>query len=77
MVRRYLRPPNYFMHARRVDDRIRSLSSQLVDAPAEDLGSILEGLLAAIHEKMERLRGLATNRLLGGRHPSERRTTRN
>jgi hypothetical protein len=35
---------------------------------------ILRKLLAAIHEKMERLRGLATNRYLGGSHPEERRS---
>jgi hypothetical protein len=65
------------MPSRRVDDRIRNLSDQLVGARGEDLEIILARLLAAIHEKMERLRGLATNRLLGGRHPSERRTVGN
>jgi len=30
-------------------------------------------LLSAIHEKMERLRGLAARRFLGGAHPEERR----
>jgi hypothetical protein len=61
------------MPFRRVDDRIRHLSHQLIDAPQEELETILDKLLAAIHEKMERLRGLATNRFLGGSHPSERR----
>jgi hypothetical protein len=65
------------MPSRRVDDRIRKLSDELVDAPADELEVILASLLAAIHEKMERLRGLATIRLLGGSHPSERRAARN
>lgn len=64
------------MPSRRVDDRIRSLSVQLIDAPQEELETLLQRLLAAIHEKMERLRGLAANRLLGGQHPAERRTLR-
>jgi hypothetical protein len=61
------------MHSRRLDDRIRRLSHQVVDASDEELEVILEKLLAAIHEKMERLRSLAVNRFLGGRHPDERR----
>jgi hypothetical protein len=64
------------MSLRRVDDRIRHLSRQLTDAPQEELPTILQKLLAAIHEKMERLRGLAAKRFLGGGHPSERRTFR-
>jgi hypothetical protein len=63
------------MPLRRVDDRIRRLSDELIEAPEERLETILEKLLAAIHEKLERLRGLATNRLLGGRHPEERRAS--
>jgi hypothetical protein len=63
------------MPLRRVDDRIRHLSDQIIDASPEELETILEKLLAAIHEKMERLRGLAMNRFLGGRHPPERRAS--
>jgi len=64
------------MPSRRVDDRIRHLSRQITDAPQEELATILQKLLAAIHEKMERLRGLAARRFLGGGHPSERRESR-
>jgi hypothetical protein len=67
---------HFLMPSRRVDDRIRKLSVQLIDAPQEELETLLQRLLAAIHEKMERLRGLAANRLLGGRHPAERRALR-
>lgn len=62
------------MPLRRVDDRIRRLSEELIHAPHEEIEPILRKLLAAIHEKMERLRGLATNRYLGGSHPEERRS---
>ena len=61
------------MPFRRIDDRIRHLSEQLAHAPQEELEIIVVELLAAIHEKMERLRGLAANRFLGGSYPSERR----
>jgi hypothetical protein len=61
------------MLSRRLDDRIRHLSDQAVHASGEELDVILPKLLAAIHEKMERLRGLAANRFFGGRNPSERR----
>jgi hypothetical protein len=65
------------MPSRRVDDRIRLLSRQLTDAPQEELPTILQKLLSAIHEKMERLRGLAAKRFLGGApHPEERRELR-
>jgi len=64
------------MPSRRVDDRIRHLSRQLTDAPPEELPTILQTLLAAIHEKMERLRGLAAKRFLGGGLPAERRESR-
>lgn len=50
-----------------------TLSEQLAHAPQEELEIIVVELLAAIHEKMERLRGLAANRFLGGSYPSERR----
>lgn len=61
------------MPFRRVDDRIHRLSDQLAHAPQDELETIVGELLAAIHEKMERLRGLAANRFLGGSHPSDRR----
>jgi hypothetical protein len=63
------------MPSRRLDDRIRCLSDQLRDASSDELREILPKLLAAIHEKMERLRVLAANRFLGGRPPTERRAT--
>jgi hypothetical protein len=61
------------MPSRRLDDQIRQLSDQVIDASRDELDVILPRLLAAIHEKMERLRSLAINQFLGGRHPSERR----
>jgi hypothetical protein len=61
------------MPSRRLDDRIRGLSSQVREASSDELNLILPKLLAAIHEKMERLRSLAANRFLGGRPPAERR----
>jgi hypothetical protein len=54
------------MPLRRLDDRIRELSDQVVGASRDELDVILPTLLAAIHEKMERLRSLAINRFLGG-----------
>jgi len=47
------------MLERRLDDRIRSLSVEMVGAPKDELERILQELLSAIHEKMERLRSLA------------------
>ena len=44
----------------------------MVGASRNELDVILPKLLAAIHEKMERLRSLAINRFLGGIRPSER-----
>ena len=63
----------FTMPSRRVDDRIRHLSRQLTQASQEDIPVIVQNLLSAIHEKMERLRGLAAKRFLGGPHPEERR----
>lgn len=63
------------MLERRLDDRIRSLSVEMVGAPKDELERILQELLSAIHEKMERLRSLAANRFLGRQHPKERRST--
>lgn len=64
-----------FMPSRRLDDRIRRLSDQAIGASGSELNVILPKLLVAIHQRLERLRGLAANRFLGGRHPSERRAT--
>jgi hypothetical protein len=61
------------MPLRRLDDRIRELSDQVVGASREELDVILPKLRAAIHEKMERFRSLAISRFLGGIHRSERR----
>ena len=61
------------MPLRRLDDRIRGLSDQVIGASASDLNEILPKLLAAIHEKMERLRELAADRFLAGRTRLERR----
>jgi len=62
------------MPFRRLDDRIRRLSDQVIDASRDEVEEILPKLLDAIHEKMERLRDLTMNRFLGGRQPSERRS---
>ena len=64
------------MFTRRLDDRIRFLCAQVSSASSEELEAILQELLSAIHEKIERLRGLATGQLLGGAPPKERRTLR-
>jgi len=61
------------MPSRRLDDRIRRLSDQVGEASSDELAVILPKLLAAIHEKMERLRTVAASRFLGGRPPAERR----
>jgi hypothetical protein len=73
MLRSHLRL--FSMPSRRLDDQIRRLSDQAVGASSNELDEILPNLLAAIHEKLERLRGLAANRFLGGSHHSERRAT--
>jgi len=61
------------MLERRLDDRIRRLSDQIVDAPNAEVEAILQDLLAAIHEKLERLRTRAANRFLRGKSLQERR----
>jgi len=61
------------MHLRRLDDRIRFLCSQVSTASSTELEAILQELLAAIHEKIERLRGLAASQLIGGAPPKDRR----
>jgi hypothetical protein len=62
------------MQTRRLDDRIRHLCALVTEASNGEVDVILQELLGAVHEKIERLRGLATNQLLGGEPPLERRT---
>jgi hypothetical protein len=58
------------MPTRRLDDRIRQLCAELAKTPAgsgplsPEVDATLQELLAAIHEKMERLRKLAVRKLL-------------
>jgi hypothetical protein len=64
------------MPSRRLDDRIQLLSDQIVCASNEELHVALPQLLAAIHEKLERLRSVAANRFVLGRAFAERRASR-
>lgn len=61
------------MPARRLDDRIRHLSTQIMGANDGEVEAILQELLAAIHEKLERLRARAAHRFLLGKPSQERR----
>ncbi|HEY6372973.1 MAG TPA: hypothetical protein VIX37_20515 [Candidatus Sulfotelmatobacter sp.] len=61
------------MHPRRLDDRIRSLCAQVTEASNQELEAILQELLGAIHEKIERLRSLAVSQLLDRKPAQERR----
>ena len=61
------------MHSRRLDDRIRELSDQVIHASNEELNVLLPKLVAAIHEKIERLRDLAANRFFVCKTFAERR----
>jgi hypothetical protein len=61
------------MYTRRLDDRIRCLCVQATEASNEELEAILEQLLNALHEKIDRLRGLAASQFIGGRPPKDRR----
>jgi hypothetical protein len=63
------------MPARRLDDRIRYLSSEIMAANDSEVEAILQELLAAIHEKLERLRARAANRFLLGKPIPERRAS--
>jgi hypothetical protein len=63
------------MHTRRLDDRIRKLCAQITEASDGELEAILQDLLGAIHEKIERLRSLAASQLLGRKPAKERRAT--
>lgn len=64
------------MPSRRLDDRIKELSDQIVRASNEELNLVLPQLLEAIHEKLERLRGLAADRFLVRKISVERRGLR-
>ncbi len=61
------------MHTRRLDDRIRHLCARVTEASNEELEAILQDLLSAIHEKIERLRSLAASQLLDRKPAKERR----
>lgn len=58
------------MPTRRLDDHIRKLCAEIAKTPAGDgplspkMEATLQQLLKAIHEKTERLRGLAAEQLL-------------
>jgi hypothetical protein len=58
------------MPTRRLDDRIRLLCAEIAKTPAgsgplsPEVDATLQELLAAIHEKIERLRKLAARKLL-------------
>ena len=62
------------MHTRRLDDRIRNLCAQITEATDGEQEAILQDLLGAIHEKIERLRSLAASQFLGRKPAKERRT---
>jgi hypothetical protein len=61
------------MNERRLDDRIRRLSTEIADAKICDVEALLQDLLAAIHEKLDRLRTRAVNQFLRGESRHERR----
>jgi hypothetical protein len=66
------------MYTRRLDDRIRCLCVQVTEASNteasnQELEAILQELLSALHEKIDRLRGLAASQFMGGRPPKDRR----
>jgi hypothetical protein len=68
------------MHSRRLDDRIRELCAKVATAsktaaPSSEVNSILQDLLCAVHEKIERLRILAAKHLVSREPSTERRAT--
>jgi hypothetical protein len=63
------------MHTRRLDDRIRLLCAQVTEASNEEVEAILQELLGAMHEKIERLRSFAASQLLGRKPAKERRAS--
>jgi hypothetical protein len=62
------------MPTRRLDDRIRHLCARVTEASNDELEGILQDLLSAVHEKVERIRILAANQLLNGKTAKDRRT---
>ncbi len=62
------------MPARRLDDRIRILSTRIENSANGEVEAVLHELLAAIREKLERLRTRAANQFLHGKSLKERRT---
>jgi hypothetical protein len=71
----------YFaMHSRRLDDRIRELCAKVAAASktttsSSEVNDILQDLLCAVHEKIERLRTLAVQHLVNREPRTERRAT--
>jgi hypothetical protein len=63
------------MHTRRLDDRIRHLCSQVTEASNGELEAVLQELLSAIHEKIERLRSMAAHQLLHRKPARDRRAS--
>jgi hypothetical protein len=63
------------MHTRRLDDRIRHLLARVTEASNGELEAVLQELLSAIHEKIERLRSLAANQLLLRKPARDRRAS--
>ena len=61
------------MPTRRLDDRIRHLSMQVAGVSNQDVEPLLQDLLAAIQEKLDRLRSRAADRFLHGKPLIERR----
>lgn len=61
------------MPTRRLDDRIRELCARITEASNGELEGVLQELLGAVHEKVERLRNLAVRQLVGGKTPKDRR----
>jgi hypothetical protein len=61
---------------RRIDDRIRELSSKVQFAADSDLDPVLQELLRLVHEKGERLKIRAARLLLNGEQlePERRRS---
>lgn len=54
------------MPSRRLDDRIRELCVQVVNAPENHKEEIIRQLQSAISEKIGRLRTMTARKLLGG-----------
>jgi exonuclease VII large subunit len=61
------------MPTRRLDDRIRSLCAEIAavgrdpDVTNEDVAALLQDLLKAVRQKVERVRIIAANKLLQGK----------